>query len=110
MLNRQVTIKDTGHGEVQLKNETRGTTAHAEMLANFLSTIPPDQRGFFKECRVVAVVPFYQAEGDFQANLHVMKMDDDQLDWAIKNHPEYRVGDNTKNNHLATGGKIIVSG
>ena len=79
-------------------------------LTKFLRSLPSDQRGFFKDCRIEAVIPIYMPRGDFESNVHAMNMDQDQLDWLLKTRPEFKACDDTDNNTLATGNKIISCG
>jgi len=79
-------------------------------LNKFLRTLPHDQRGFFKDCRIAAVIPVYMPRGDFEANIHAMNMDRDQLDWLLKTRPEFKACDDTANNTLATGSRITSVG
>lgn len=90
---------------------------HAEMnnlgilaLNKFLRSLPANQRGFFKDCRVVAILPAYLPTGDFREDQCAIRMDPDQIDWFLKEHPEFKAVDDTANNHLATGGKIMSMG
>jgi len=79
-------------------------------LTKFLRSLPSDQRGFFKDCRIEAVIPIYMPRGDFETHIHAMNMDQDQLDWLLKTRPEFKACDDTSNNTLATGNKIISCG
>ena len=79
-------------------------------LNKFLRTLPHDQRGLFKDCRIAAVIPVYMPRGDFEENIHAMNMDRDQLDWLLKSRPEFKACDDTANNTLATGNRIISVG
>jgi len=79
-------------------------------LNRFLRSLPENQRGFFKECRIVAVIPVYMPRGDFKENVHAMNMDKDQLDWLLTRHPEFKASDDTANNTLATGSRIVSCG
>ncbi|MFP5220934.1 MAG: hypothetical protein ACLGSA_01455 [Acidobacteriota bacterium] len=79
-------------------------------LTKFLRSLPNDQRGFFKDCRIEAVIPIYMPRGDFETHVHAMNMDQDQLDWLLKTRPEFKACDDTGNNTLATGNKIISCG
>ena len=110
MMQKSLTFQDKGCGEVRLTNETVGTTEAAELMARHIASLPQSQQVFFKECRVVAAIPFYMPRGDFTADTHATNMDDDQLAWLLKQHPEFKACDDTGNNHLSTGRKIIVSG
>ena len=92
-------------------------TVHAEMnnlgvlaLNKFLRSIPSNQRDFFKDCRVVAVIPAYLPTGDFKENECAIRMDKDQINWFLREHPEFKAVDETANNHLSTGGKIVSVG
>ena len=79
-------------------------------LTKFLRSLPSEQRGFFKDCRIEAVIPIYMPRGDFETHIHAMNMDQDQLDWLLKTRPEFKACDDTDNNTLATGNKIISCG
>ncbi len=79
-------------------------------LNKFLRSLPLNQRGFFKDCRVAAVIPVYMPKGDFEENVHAMNMDKDQLDWLLKTRPEFKACDETANNTLATGSKVVSCG
>ncbi|GFK96002.1 hypothetical protein NNJEOMEG_03876 [Fundidesulfovibrio magnetotacticus] len=79
-------------------------------LNKFLRGLPRDQQGFFKDCRIAAVIPVYMPRGDFQENVHAMNMDRDQLDWLLKTRPEFKACDDTANNTLVTGGKVVSCG
>jgi len=48
--------------------------------------------------------------GDFEQSVHAMNMDRDQLDWLLKTRPEFKACDDTANNTLATGSKIVSCG
>ena len=79
-------------------------------LAKFLRSLPQEQRSFFKDCRIEAVIPMYMPRGDFTQETHAMNMDKDQLDWLLKTRPEFKACEDTANNALATGGKIVSCG
>ena len=95
--------------EDEIRAESTQNNLPILMLNKFLRSLPHEQRGFFKECRIAAVIPVFMPTGDFKSDVHAMNMDRDQLDWFIVNRPEFRAEDTTANNVLATGGKIISS-
>lgn len=79
-------------------------------LNKFLRGLPKEQQSFFKDCRIEAVIPIYMPRGDFKENVHAMNMDKDQLAWLLKTRPEFKACDDTANNTLATGSKIVSIG
>lgn len=98
----------TGAGECKLKVECIGDTADVEAVAKWLRSLPTDQKPFFKECRLKAIIPVYLPKGDFESDVTANNMDKDQLSWLLKNRPEFSAVDETRNNTIATGRKIIV--
>lgn len=94
----------------ELKAEATQNNLPILALARFLRSLPLNQRGFFKHCRVAAVIPVYMPRGDFAQDVHAMNMDGDQLDWLLEAHPEFKACDDTANNTLATGARIISTG
>lgn len=103
------TVQLTGGAtESTMRVDVRQDNTPVAMLAKFVRSLPPEQRGFFKECRIVGFYPVYMPEGMFQANEHLYSLDPDQLDYLVDNTPEFRVADDTGNNHLVTGRKIMV--
>lgn len=100
---------------ITLTNEELRATATQDNLSilalnKFLRSLPEDQRGFFKDCRIEAVIPVYMPRGDFGENVHAMNMDRDQLEWLLRTRPEFKACDDTANNTLATGSKIVSCG
>jgi hypothetical protein len=79
-------------------------------LNRFLRGLPKEQRGFFKDCRIEAVIPVHMPRGDFKENVHAMNMDKDQLAWLLKTRPEFKACDDTANNTLVTGSKVVSIG
>lgn len=96
--------------EEELKAEATQNNLAILALNKFLRSLPRDQRGFFKDCRVAAVIPVYMPRGDFAPDVHAMNMDRDQLDWLLETRPEFKACDDTANNTLATGARIISTG
>jgi len=105
MIVHSITLTDS-----ELRAEATQDNMAILALNKFLRTLPHDQRGFFKDCRIAAVIPVYMPRGDFEANIHAMNMDRDQLDWLLKTRPEFKACDDTANNTLATGTRIISIG
>jgi len=105
MIEHRITLTDS-----ELVAEASQDNMAILALNKFLRTLPHDQRGFFKDCRIAAVIPVYMPRGDFEANVHAMNMDRDQLDWLLKTRPEFKACDDTANNTLATGNRIISVG
>jgi hypothetical protein len=105
MIEHRITLTD---------DELRATATQDNLsilaLNKFLRSLPEDQRGFFKDCRIEAVIPVYMPRGDFEQDVHAMNMDRDQLDWLLKARPEFKACDDTANNTLATGSKIVSCG
>jgi hypothetical protein len=62
-------------------------------LNKFLRSLPLQERAFFKDCYVESIIPVYMPAGLFEENEHAHKMDDDQIDWLLKKHPEFRATD-----------------
>lgn len=58
-------------------------------LAAFMRQLPPEQRTFFKECKVVSVMPYYMPKGAFAEDENILTLDPDQLDWAIDKFEEF---------------------
>lgn len=110
MIQENFSITPQGDHECRLKVECTGTTADVEAVNAWLRSLPASQKPFFKECRLKAMIPLYLPVGDFQAQETALTLDEDQLDWMLKNHPEFSAHDDTANNHLSTGGKIISVG
>jgi len=105
MIEHRITV-----GEEELRASATQNNLPILMLTKFLRSLPEDQRGFFKDCRIEAVIPFYMPRGDFTAQTHAMNMDQDQLDWLLRERPEFRACDDTANNTLTTGGKVVSCG
>lgn len=81
--------------EEELRAEAVQDNLPVLALAKFLRSLPEDQKGFFKHCRVAAVIPVYLPRGDFSARQHALTLDQDQLDWFLKHHPEFKTVDET---------------
>ena len=47
------------------------------------------QNSFLSECRIVGVIPMYLPEGDFSPDTTALNMDKDQIDWLLKNRPDF---------------------
>jgi len=96
------------------ESELRATATQDNLgilaLTKFLRTLPRDQQGFFKDCRIEAVIPVYLPRGDFEAHRHALNIDPDQLDWLLKERPEFKACDDTGNNTLTTGAKVVSCG
>jgi len=92
--------------EDEIRAEATQNNLPILMLNKFLRSLPQNQRGFFKDCRIAAVIPYFMPTGDFKSNVHAMNMDKDQLDWFLEQRPEFKANDETANNTLATGGVI----
>ncbi|MFP5240533.1 MAG: hypothetical protein ACLGQW_11940 [Acidobacteriota bacterium] len=105
MIEHRITL-----GEEELRASATQNNLPILMLTKFLRSLPEDQRCFFKDCRIEAVIPFYMPRGDFKENVHAMNMDQDQLDWLLRERPEFRACDDTANNTLTTGGKVVSCG
>ncbi|WP_243311924.1 hypothetical protein [Fundidesulfovibrio agrisoli] len=99
MIEHRITV-----GEEELHASATQNNLPILMLTKFLRRLPEDQRAFFKDCRIEAVIPFYMPRGDFKENVHAMNMDQDQLEWLLRERPEFRACDDTANITLATGG------
>ena len=98
-----------GGKEFKMHVDVRQDNTPVAMMAQFVRGLDPKQRRFFKDCRVVSFIPMYLPEGAFSPDMHALKLDPDQLDWAVKNFPEFKAVDDTKNNFLSTGRPIQVS-
>lgn len=106
MIQNKVRVEERG-SEVLVNSEGVQDTTAILMLNKFLRSLPKDQRGFFKECKIVGFMPVYQHRGDFRANETAYTLDDDQVEWFFDRHPEYLANDKTKNVATITGQKII---
>ncbi len=110
MIKEQVTVEDKGKHEVRVTvSATQDATPQA-MLAQWLRSLPPNQRKFFKECRIVSVLPVYAPTGMFDSNEATIHLDPDQLDHFVDNAPQFRAVDDTRNNTTLTGSKLISMG
>ncbi len=102
------------HTVTLTEDELRATAVQDNLpvlaLGKLLKSLPRGQQAFFKECRIAAVIPMYMPRGDFAPNVHAINMDRDQLDWLLDTRPEFKACDDTANNTLSTGGRIIVTG
>ena len=104
MIEHRVTLTDD-----EIRAEATQDNLAVLALDKLLRSLPADQRGFFKDCRIAAVIPYSLPRGNFKPNVHAMNMDREQLDWFLAKRPEFKAVDDTDNNALATGGKIISS-
>lgn len=74
-----------------------------KMLAAFLRSIPAEQRTFFKQCKVVSVMPYYLPKGAFDEGETILSLDPDQLDWAIEKFDEFSTDASRKGSRLFFG-------
>ena len=105
MIEHRITLTDS-----ELKATATQDNLGILALNKFLRGLPKEQRGFFNDCRIEAVIPVYMPRGDFKENVHAMNMDKDQLAWLLKTRPEFKACDDTANNTLATGSMIVSIG
>lgn len=93
MLLERTHVRQRG-GEVELTTQARQSNLPTLALAEFLRRLPEQERCFFKNCKVVGFMPIYMPAGMFAGdNMHVHKMDRDQLDYAMRAMPEFRATD-----------------
>ena len=104
MIEHRITLTDE-----EIRTEATQDNLAILALNKLLRSLPREQRGFFKDCRIAAVIPYFMPRGDFTADSHAMNLDTDQLDWLLARRPEFKAVDDTDNNVLRTGGKIISS-
>ncbi len=78
-------------GEVRaIKGGITANNMSVRQFADMVRKMNKEKRGtFLKECRVVGVVPMYLPEGDFTPNTTALNMDKDQLNWFLKNRPDF---------------------
>ena len=106
MIHNKISVDERG-SEIGVKTEGIQDTTAILMLNKFLRSLPENQRGFFKECKIVGYMPVYQHRGDFRPNETAYTLDDDQINWFFERHPEYLASDGTDNATTITGRKII---
>lgn len=107
-LTHSIEMKDAGDGRVTLTSTAQQSNLETLALAEFLRRLPPEQRCFFKNCRVVGFVPVIMPKGMFKDdNMHVHKMNPDELDYAMRAMPEFNVDGGLKAlpRHHDLGGK-----
>lgn len=66
-----------------IKTEIEHDNLKHMALAQFMRSLPESERKFFKECRVVSVMPYYMPKGAFKEDETILSLDPDQLDWAV---------------------------
>lgn len=72
-------------------------------LASFMRQLPPEQRPFFKECKVVSIMPYYMPKGAFAENETILTLDPDQLDWAVGQFNDFSTVKGAKGPRLVFG-------
>ena len=82
----------TGH-KGKVEGITGGITANnmsVREFADMIRKMNKEKRGtFLNECRVVGVIPMYLPEGDFTPDTTALSMDKDQVEWFLKNRPDF---------------------
>lgn len=92
MITEDLDIQTDDNGNITgVTNTIKTNTMSVQELAHMIRSMPEEQRTKFgKNCRVVGVLPMYSPDGAFQEDFTTMKADPDQLDWFLKNFPEFR--------------------
>jgi len=67
-------------------------------------SLPPEERKKLKHVKILGFYPQYAPTGMFQENVATIHMDPDQLDYMIREAPEFRAQDDP----LAPGPKLTV--
>lgn len=94
MLEQTVKVELLGSEAVAIKTNATQSNLETLALAAYLRSLPPEQRNYFKKCKLVSFMPVYMPDGMFaDNNMHVHKMDPDQLDYAMRAMPEFRTTD-----------------
>ncbi|GAB6038505.1 hypothetical protein JCM15519_30640 [Fundidesulfovibrio butyratiphilus] len=101
MIEHRITFTDE-----ELRTQAVQNNLPVLALARFLRSLPEDQKGFFKDCRLAALIPVYLPRGDFSAAEHALSLDQDQMEWFLREHPEFLVNDETRNASTVTGRKV----
>jgi hypothetical protein len=95
--------------EIHVKQEIVTNNMDLMQFAAMMRAIPEDQRkGFWKKCRVKAIVPMYLPTGMYKENEHFGHLinDPDKMDYFLREAPEFR----TVADPLAPGPKLTVVG
>lgn len=105
-VDHRVTLTDEDHTQVHAEMSNVGVLA----LNKFLRGLPPQERGFFKDCKIVAILPAYLPAGEFNSDEIALNLDREQLDWFLKRNPEFLASDEGRNNTTQTGEKLFSFG
>lgn len=79
----------TVDGDGRVHTEIEHNNLEHMALAAFMRQLPPENRSFFKQCKVVSVMPYYMPKGAFSEDENILTLDPDQLDWAIERFTEF---------------------
>lgn len=106
------------HDNISVETKGKDVTVKQHVVTNnmdllqfaaMMRALPPEKRkGFFKECRVKAVIPMYLPKGMFNEHEHFghLLRDPDKLDYLLREAPEFRTVDDP----CARGAKVVVHG
>lgn len=95
--------------EVRVRQEVVTNNLDIIQFAAMLRAMPPEQRkGFFKQCRVRAVIPMYLPKGMFRETEHFGHLvnDPDKLAYLLREAPEFSAVDDP----LAPKPKLVING
>jgi hypothetical protein len=80
-----------GKDEFHVQSDIKCSNADQRGFARYLKSLPKNERCFFKNCRVKAILPIYMPEGDFSPEVNALNMNKDQLDWFLKRRTDFVV-------------------
>ena len=94
MIEDKLEVKTDDSGNIigidhEVKMNTMGVREFAMMVRNANKARPKSD--FMREVRVVGVIPFILPDGSFKQNEHALNIDNDQLDFLLKQCPDFDV-------------------
>lgn len=94
MLQDNLEVITDGSGNIaDIKQEIKMNTMGVREFARMVKKVNESgvKTDFIKECRVVGVIPFFLPDGTFTPDKHAMNIDNDQLDFLLKQCPDFDV-------------------
>lgn len=106
MIQKEIRVQDQGCGEVKVSSHIVQKNDALAAFNQLRRNLPPEERKKLQNVKIVGFYPFYTPTGMFNENECTLTLDPDQLDYMIREAPEFR----SEHDPIAPGKKLIIHG